>query len=96
MRKAENYRWSSAAAHCGLRSDALVSSKSRWVRTLSDLRNWSEWLSEGDEDGELAELRRNIDKGLPCGNGRFITKLEKLANRVLRFRPQGRPRTKKA
>ncbi len=95
VRKAENYRWSSAAAHCGLRSDATLSSKPQWVRTLSDVRSWSAWLREGDEPDELGELRRNIQKGLPCGTSRFITKLEKIADRVLRFRAQGRPRKNK-
>lgn len=95
VRKAENYRWSSAAPHCGLRSDDVLSTKPLWVRTLSDVRGWSAWLAEGDEDGELTELRRNIDKGLPCGNARFISKLEKLTNRVLCYRPQGRPRVNK-
>jgi hypothetical protein len=39
-------------------------------------------------------LRRNVDKGLPCGSDAFIAKLEALADRPLRFRPIGRPRTR--
>lgn len=88
-------RQASAASHCGLRGDKVLSIKPLWVRTLSDVRQWSAWLVEGDEEGEVTELRRNVDKGLPCGNARFISKLEKLTNRVLRYRPQGRPRVNK-
>lgn len=40
----------------------------------------------------LQRLRRNIDKGLPCGSDAFIRKLEKAAKRMLRYRPQGRPK----
>jgi len=36
-------------------------------------------------------LRRNVEKGLPCGSEQFVASLEKLARRVLWFRPQGRP-----
>jgi hypothetical protein len=36
-------------------------------------------------------IRRNIDKGLPCGSDRFIKKLEKQIGRVLEYRPLGRP-----
>jgi hypothetical protein len=37
-------------------------------------------------------LRRNVDKGLPCGSAAFIDRLEAIADRPLRFRPVGRPR----
>lgn len=40
---------------------------------------------------ELNILRRNIDKGLPCGKDAFISNLERLAVRSLIFKPQGRP-----
>ena len=37
-------------------------------------------------------LRRNVEKGLPCGTDKFIQKLETIAGRVLQYRPIGRPR----
>jgi len=37
-------------------------------------------------------IRRNIDKGLPCGSASFLKKMEKQAGRALQYRPQGRPR----
>jgi hypothetical protein len=33
-------------------------------------------------------------KGLPCGSEAFIAKLKAFADRLLRFRPIGRPRTR--
>lgn len=93
-RKAEDYRWSSASAHCGLRRDPVLSGKAAWRRQLARIGDWSAWLAEGDEADELNVLRRNVDKGLPCGSERFVERLEASTGRVLRYRPRGRPRKK--
>jgi len=92
VRKSERYPWSSAAAHCQLREDELLSQKSAWQRQLAQITDWSAWLAEGDETEQIDILRRNADKGLPCGSDRFIRKLEKLAGRALQYRPRGRPK----
>ncbi len=89
---AENYRWSSAAAHCGKRLDGLLNPESGWSKHFSVVEDWSAWLSEGDEAEEIQILRRNVDKGLPCGSAGFIEKLGSQAGRLLEFRPQGRPK----
>jgi len=49
-------------------------------------------LAEGDSEAEMTILRRNVEKGLPCGLERFTRKLEKKAGKVLKFRPLGRPK----
>lgn len=90
--RAEHYRWSSAAAHCGKRSDGLLNPESHWSKQFSEMDGWSAWLAEGDETEETQMLRRNVEKGLPCGAEEFVWKLGKLAGRPLEFRPQGRPR----
>lgn len=92
VRRAENYPWSSAAAHCRLREDPLLSQKQTWRNELGRVPDWSAWLAEGNEDEELQLLRRNISKGLPCGSARFIRRLEKMAGRLLSYQPPGRPR----
>ena len=92
VRKAENYRWSSAGWHCGLRPDPLLTTKPTWRRQFEGIGDWSAWLAEGDEPEKLGVLRRNVDKGLPCGSEKFIQKLEKLTGRALQYRPRGRPR----
>jgi putative transposase len=92
VKKAENYAWSSAAAHCGRRDDPLLTKKQGWSRELDRIVNWSAWLAEGDEPERLEVLRRNTNKGLPCGSAKFIRRLEKAAGHVLSYRPQGRPR----
>lgn len=92
VRKAENYRWSSAVAHCGLKSDPVLTRKPIWQRQFESIGNWSAWLAEGDEPQRLAILRRNVEKGLPCGSEKFVLKLERLAGRALQYRPRGRPK----
>jgi putative transposase len=92
VRKAENYRWSSAAARCGMRQDPVLTDKPSWRRQLESIGNWSAWLAEGDDPDKLEVLRRHADKGLPCGSAKFIHKLEKITGRELRYRPRGRPR----
>lgn len=92
VRKAENYPWSSASAHCGLRQDEALTRKAMWWRRFEQIPDWSAWLAEGDEPSKLEVLRCNVEKGLPCGSARFIQKLEKTAGRVLQVRPRGRPK----
>ena len=86
---AEDYPWSSAAAHCGLRKDLLLADHSPWVRSLEGIGDWSAWLGEGDDAPTTDLLRRNADKGLPCGSDRFVQELELATGRILHFRPQG-------
>lgn len=92
VRKAENYPWSSAAAHCGLKQDTLLTTKSYWHEQFEGVGDWSAWLAVGDDPKQLEMLRRNVEKGLPCGSEKFIKKLEKVTGRMLRDRPRGRPR----
>lgn len=53
--------------------------------------NWSEWLTEPENQGVLDIIQRNVEKGLPCGDDNFISKLEVVAKRSLQYKPQGRP-----
>jgi len=50
------------------------------------------WLGESGKEEEINILRRNTQKGLPCGGDSFIVEMEKKLKRSLRFRPPGRPR----
>ena len=90
--RAEAYRWSSAAAHCGVRDDPILETGREWTRSIATGTDWSKWLSEPDEPEKMEILRRNVDKGLPCGSERFIEQLSKQSGRSLKFVPQGRPR----
>jgi len=86
--KAEDYTWSSAAAHCGLRKDPLVDPEPR-SRLLAGITNWSQWLAEEVAEDALATLRHHGGQNLPCGSSEFVAQLERSAGRQLRFRPRG-------
>lgn len=92
VRKAERYRWSSAGAHCGSGADPVLTRTAAWRRRLAGIGDWSAWLADGDDPERLAVLRRNTDKGLPCGSEGFLRKLEKITGRPLGYRPRGRPK----
>jgi putative transposase len=92
VRRAENYRWSSAAAHCGLRADAVLTKEPGWLRQFKSVGDWSGWLAEGDRLEQLEVLRRHVERGLPCGAEGFVRKLERQAKQLLRLRPRGRPK----
>ncbi len=92
VRRAENYPWSSAAAHCGLKADPVLATNREWKRQLQSIGDWSAWLAEGDQPEQLTVLRRYVECGLPCGAEGFIRGLERRAGQSLRVRPRGRPK----
>ena len=87
--KAEEYPWSSAAAHCGSRGDSLITD----TQVLSEqIGDWSEWL-RGEEDEQLVSaLRHNTRTGRPLGSESFLDRFEQLLGRVVRRQKAGRPR----
>ena len=89
VREAADYRWSSAAAHCGLRADRVLSGG-----RLADLvdGSWAAWLDVDDDPGQLETLRENVEKGLPCGSEEFVSGLEAASGLSLHARPRGRPK----
>ena len=92
VNRAEQYCWSSAAAHCGLAGDPLLTSSDVWRLRLAQIRDWTSWLGAGDDEPSLKVLRQNVNKGLPCGAPKFVERLESATGRNLAARPQGRPR----
>ena len=92
VRKAENYPWSSAAAHCGLRESRTLTNDQYWLTQFQSVGNWSKWLAEGDQPDQIEVLRRHVARGLPCGSETFVRKLERIAGQALRYRPRGRPK----
>ena len=62
VKKAEYYSWSSAAGHCQMKEDIVLSNKTKSKKLTDQVDDWSAWLAEGDDPNELAVLRRNIEK----------------------------------
>ena len=86
---AEDYLWSSAAAHCGLRDDLLVSGH---CPLLDEIEDWGEWLQLDHTEEEKRTFRLHTSTGVPLGNVDFVRQLEALTGRTLRPRKVGRPK----
>ena len=84
--RAEDHRWSSAPAHCGLCKDDLLSSEFPPPGVLND---WSSWL-KAEDDLQVAAIRRNTHTGRPCGGQVFVERLQSMLNRLLAPQRPGR------
>ncbi|HOX38851.1 MAG TPA: transposase [Candidatus Brocadiia bacterium] len=89
VRKAQKYRWSSAAAHCGLRRDDLLSGVTDRAEAIGD---WAVWLAGPAAAGEIEALRERTRTGRPLGDDKFVGGLERLLGRAVRAGKVGRPR----
>src|SRR5262249_11157843 len=87
---AEDYLWSSAATHCGLRDDILLSGDCPLVKEVKD---WSEWLKIDNPLGADDLIRRHTRTGRPLGSELFLGGLEVLTGRKLLPQKRG-PRHK--
>ena len=86
--RAQDWVWSSAAAHFAGRDDALAT-----VRTLLDLvPDWEAFIGE-DEDERFNELLRgHASTGRPLGSDAFVESLERSLARSLKRKKPG-PKT---
>jgi len=89
VRKAEEFPWSSAAAHCSQRNDPLLSPLPEPRPATS--ADWSGWLAGADETTTLAKLRFHTRTGRPIGDKGFVAELELRLGRRLHPWPAGRP-----
>jgi putative transposase len=86
--RAEDYRWSSAAAHCGARRDPVLQPACRSV-VLRGIADWSKWIAATVPEDCRKLLQRNSRLGLPCGSAAFVEQLGKFAGRDLQYYPRG-------
>jgi len=75
LRRCQTACWDElrAAAHCGIRRDAVLSDD---LPLLSAISNWSAWLSIEEEYTDLEFIRRRTQTGRPCASDEFVRKLE--------------------
>ncbi|MEW6203272.1 MAG: transposase [bacterium] len=94
VRKAWNYRWSSAGAHTGGEDETGFLHTQEWEGIMLT-EDWREELSSADDAGAMENLRVRTRTGRPLGSDSFISKLEVRLGRRLRPLPVGRPKKKK-
>jgi len=89
---AADYRWSSAAAHCGAAPDPLLD-MTRW-RERWNFLTWGAYLGATVSEEELEALRESTHTGRPLGTPEFVQELEKTLLRRLTRQKGGRPAKK--
>ena len=86
VRRAEDYRWSSARVHCGLASSKLLT---ELPALPLGLKNWSEWLAQPNGKEWDQKIRECTHGGWPCGEDDFVEALEEKFGRALRAQKPG-------
>jgi len=89
--RAEDYRWSSAAAHCGLRQDPLLGVCLPLIESIPD---WADWLSMRENPEDMDFIRERTRTGRPCSSDEFARVLEARFGMALLPRKRG-PQKKK-
>ena len=84
--KAEDYPWSSAAAHCRGERDPLLGSFLTETRTPAE---WFRWLAIANDTSFDKQIRASTASGIPCGDENFVRSVEGQVGRVLRLQKPG-------
>jgi len=86
----QEWRWSSAAAHCGSAPAEPWLEMEQWRKRWS-VAQWREYLAAEESEGDLANLRRCTHTGRPLGSPGFMAEVEKFTQRQLVPQKGGRP-----
>jgi len=93
---ADEYRWSSYAAHGLGRVDELLTPLPEYEAMAAypavRRRRWSAYVHQTPPESELKAIRRSNETGLPLGETKWVDRLAKKLNLDLTIRPRGRPR----
>lgn len=85
VKRAEEWRWSSAQGHVTGEPDGLVTP----TPVIDDGESWRELLRRGTSAEEMAGLRLNTCTGRPLGSPAFIERVERKLDRLLKRRKPG-------
>jgi len=83
--RAEEWQWSSALDHLGLRSSTFVNTEAMLERIL----DWNAYLNEGEERTQLEAIRRQTRTGRPSDEKEFLLELERLTGYELKKKKPG-------
>jgi len=87
--RAEDYEWSSAAFHLGIREDKLLRSETQWGGPVEE---WNRELEVVQDEEMVQLLRSRTQSGFPCGDEGFVQRVSEIIGRPLLLRGRGRPR----
>jgi putative transposase len=87
----QDWKWSSAAAHCASPPADECLEMELW-RTRWSPETWRAFLGEKENETELTAIRQSTHTGRPLGNKEFVYCLERSTQRRLAPAKRGRPR----
>ena len=82
-KRAEDWPWSSARAHCNGGEDPLAESTWLEERIAGWICTWSEYLLEPDEAELAVRMRQLENTGRPLGDRGFVERLSRVLGRDL-------------
>lgn len=85
VKRAEDYRWSSAPAHVFKRDEKILSSN----YLIEEIKDWAEFLSQKDDEDDLRVLRKLSNTGRPMGDECFVARIEEITGRLIKKRKPG-------
>jgi putative transposase len=88
VERVESWRWSSAAAHCGMVSDESLEMQ-HWSNRWS-ANTWQEYLTAAETNAQIDDIRRYTHSGRPLGGEEFVQSLEQATKRTLAPQKSGR------
>ncbi|MFZ0481276.1 MAG: transposase [Terriglobales bacterium] len=88
---AEQWRWSSASAHCIAGGSDRLLEMGRWQNRWT-VAEWREYLGAAVEQDDVRALRQCTHTGRPLGSAEFVAALEQATLRPLAARKGGRPK----
>jgi putative transposase len=90
VKEPNEWKWSSAAAHCGAEDEDRLLEMEQWRKRWT-VSAWRNYLAAGESEDDLAELRQCTHTGRPLGSPEFIEAIEKSTQRQLVPQKGGRP-----
>lgn len=88
VKKAEEWKWSSAKAHLHKEKINLALGD---IGDHKDIPDWDQYLTEKQDDKIIKKIKSNTLTGRPSGNDSFVSKIENMFGKRLRPLPEGRP-----
>ncbi len=88
--RADEYAWSSAAAHCGGSDAHLLLDAAFWTAAWT-AASWKQFLSD-EAESDIDRIRSHTHTGRPLGSEPFVREMERTLSRALAPQKGGRPR----